>query len=437
MRSSDHLAFLAAALGLWAAHPVRAQSITFDFDTATPALATGQTTPLDQTSGGITAHFSSPSGAAFSVQTDTSTSFKLSKFSGRYLYDNNLNKNVLDVQFSRQITAITLIFATADFQQVEVPTTLQVTAYVDSTAAPAVGSASAHGTYANDTMPMGTLSFDSGGRPFNVVEIGIPYQPLGAADFLVDNIIVTLGGPGSFTNISAASFVTGAALAPAAIATAFGQGLASSTEAATSEPPPLTLANATVTVKDSAGVERPAVLFYVDPSQINYVVPEGTALGPATVTIANGGQVTGTAPINIEAVAPGLFTANCDGKGPPAAAAITVAPDLTQTVQPVANCGAAVGSCVTSPIDLGPSGTQVILTLYGTGIRARSSQTGVTATIGGVSAEVQYAGAQSQVTGLDQVNVVIPRALAGEYGEVDLLLTVDGKAANVVKINVH
>lgn len=107
MRSSDHLAFLAAALGLWAAHPVRAQSITFDFDTATPALATGQTTPLDQTSGGITAHFSSPSGAAFSVQTDTSTSFKLSKFSGRYLYDNNLNKNVLDVQFSRQITAIT------------------------------------------------------------------------------------------------------------------------------------------------------------------------------------------------------------------------------------------------------------------------------------------------------------------------------------------
>jgi hypothetical protein len=84
-----------------------------------------------------------------------------------------------------------LTFATADFQQVEVPTTLQLTAYRDATGTPPVGTATAHGTYAGDTMPMGTLSFSSGAQPFNVIELVIPFQPQGATDFLVDNITVT------------------------------------------------------------------------------------------------------------------------------------------------------------------------------------------------------------------------------------------------------
>lgn len=49
----------------------------------------------------------------------------------------------------------------------------------------------AHGTYAGDTMPMGTLSWSSGGQPFNLVRIAIaPNQPQGASDFLVDNVSV-------------------------------------------------------------------------------------------------------------------------------------------------------------------------------------------------------------------------------------------------------
>jgi hypothetical protein len=170
--------------------------VTFDFEIGTPTLTTGQSVPFDQTSGGVTAHFSSPQGAVFSVQTDVSTGFTLSQFSGRYLYDNNLNRNYLDIQFSQQISSLTLTFATADFQQNEVPTTIQLTAYEDSTATPAVGSATAHGTYPvdtthpNDTLPQGTLSFTSA-APFNLVEIVLPPQPLGITDFLVDNITVT------------------------------------------------------------------------------------------------------------------------------------------------------------------------------------------------------------------------------------------------------
>jgi hypothetical protein len=169
-----------------------ATTATFDFDNGTPTLSTGQSTPLDQTSAGVTAHFSSPTVEAggFSVQSDATTQYRLSQFSRNYLWPNSVYSPALDIQFSQQLSSITFTFATADFQQVEIPTTIQLTAYEDSTATPAVGSATAHGTYAGDTMPMGTLTFNSA-APFNVVQISIPPAPAAASGFLVDNIIVT------------------------------------------------------------------------------------------------------------------------------------------------------------------------------------------------------------------------------------------------------
>ena len=46
-----------------------------------------------------------------------------------------------------------------------------------------------------------------------------------------------------------------------------------------------------------------------------------------------------------------------------------------------------------------------------------------------------FAGAQGGFVGLDQANVRIPRSLAGR-GDVDVVLTVDGQPANVVRVNV-
>src|ERR1700693_1112369 len=94
---------LIAALG-FGAYPARAQTVTFDFDSGAPALWTGQSTPFEQTAGGVTARFSSPSGPAFSVQTDASTGWKMSPFSGNYLCDNNLSQNTLGIQFTHSIT---------------------------------------------------------------------------------------------------------------------------------------------------------------------------------------------------------------------------------------------------------------------------------------------------------------------------------------------
>jgi uncharacterized protein (TIGR03437 family) len=88
------------------------------------------------------------------------------------------------------------------------------------------------------------------------------------------------------------------------------------------------------------------------------------------------------------------------------------------------------------PIDLGPGTDQVVLLLFGTGLRRFSSLSAVSVRIGGQDAQVLAAAAQGQFLGLDQVNVLLPRSLIGR-GEVDVVLTVDGKTANTIRINVR
>jgi uncharacterized protein (TIGR03437 family) len=52
-----------------------------------------------------------------------------------------------------------------------------------------------------------------------------------------------------------------------------------------------------------------------------------------------------------------------------------------------------------------------------------------------VDSPVLFAGAQGTFVGLDQINVEAPGSLRGR-GEVSLVLTVDGQAANAVSINI-
>ncbi|MGH9846919.1 MAG: hypothetical protein ACREEM_50115, partial [Blastocatellia bacterium] len=93
--------------------------------------------------------------------------------------------------------------------------------------------------------------------------------------------------PQSVISVSAASY-SGAALANESIVSAFGSGLATATMAAPTIPLPTTLGNTTVKVRDGAGTERLSPLFFVSPTQVNYQIPPGTAIGSATITITNG-----------------------------------------------------------------------------------------------------------------------------------------------------
>jgi uncharacterized protein (TIGR03437 family) len=93
------------------------------------------------------------------------------------------------------------------------------------------------------------------------------------------------------------------------------------------------------------------------------------------------------------------------------------------------------GRFVAVPIDLGPEADQVILVLFGTGIRFRSMLSAVTVRVGGIDAQVVFAGDQGGFAGLDQVNARLSRSLIGR-GNVDVVLTVDGKMANTIQVNI-
>ena len=82
---------------------------------------------------------------------------------------------------------------------------------------------------------------------------------------------------------------------------------------------------------------------------------------------------------------------------------------------------------------MGGENDKLYLYLFGTGIRGHSGLGAVRATIGGTTATVEYAGPAPGFAGLDQVNVVVPRSLAGR-GEVPVVLTVEGKVSNTVTV---
>jgi uncharacterized protein (TIGR03437 family) len=197
---------------------------------------------------------------------------------------------------------------------------------------------------------------------------------------------------------------------------------------------PTTLAGATVTVMDSTGMFQPAPLFYVSPTQINFLVPEGLAAGIATVTVTNPGGMKASFATTIAQVSPALFTADSSGKGAPAAIARVSAGDAPVQIAPVFNCNGPPLVCAPAPIDLGPPSTSVYLELYGTGIRGRTGLSGVSVTLGGTTLQVSYAGAQGTYAGLDQINVLLDRSLIGR-GAIPLQLTVDGVPANPVVVN--
>jgi uncharacterized protein (TIGR03437 family) len=193
-------------------------------------------------------------------------------------------------------------------------------------------------------------------------------------------------------------------------------------------PYPTSLGGVTVSITDSTGATQSAPIEYVSPSQVNFIVPSGTASGIATVTI---GASSGSA--QIDTIGPGLYSMNGMGTGVAAAGAALYSADGTATTVPVFQC---TTSCVSVPMSLGSPGQELVVTFYGTGFRNLNSSALSSVSIGGVAAQILYIGAQPQYPGEDQLNVVVPASLAGA-GEVPVILTAGGQTANTVTINIQ
>ena len=252
--------------------------------------------------------------------------------------------------------------------------------------------------------------------------------PLGGVSIRPREGPPTLAFP--LASVSAASY--NGELAAESIAAAFGGNLAADIAIATTLPLPTTLGGVTVKIKDTAGTERDAPLFFVSPNQINYQIPTGTSVGIASVTVFSGGRIVGLGGAPITAAAPAFFSANASGEGVPAAALLRVRGDA-QFYEPLARYDEGQKKFVPVPIDLGPEGDQVFLILFGSGFRA-SGTSGVFVTIGDESTEVLYAGPAPGFAGLDQANVLVPRSLVGK-GEVNIVLTADNRSANAVTVS--
>jgi len=225
-----------------------------------------------------------------------------------------------------------------------------------------------------------------------------------------------------------------APVAPGSIVSVYSNGtnLAATAASAASLPLPYTLGGASVTVTDNNGSQSAMPLFYAGPQQINAQIPGGVNAGPAVLTIAAAsGGVQST--VMLATVAPGLFSANGDGKGPAAAEVVTNHADGTQTLGYSYNYPCAPGTCTAAPIKLGAPGDQTALVLFGTGIRNRAALSDVTVQIGGQSLPAAYAGAAPAFAGLDQVNVTLPNGLAGT-GTVNLIVKVAGTASNALTV---
>ncbi len=221
------------------------------------------------------------------------------------------------------------------------------------------------------------------------------------------------------STVSAASFE--GKLASKAIVAGFGSGLATTTQAATSQPLPTELGGTTVRITDSAGVTRTAPLFFVLPQQANYQIPADTASGPAVVYVTSGDGRVSTGAIQILASAPALFTLSQDGRGPAAALdafTFTLAPfNATRNGQPniIAFFGAGLGADATDVDGNVAANVQV--------------------TIDGVPAVVQYAGRAPDFTGLNQLNVVLTGGISS--GTHNVQVTRNGVASNVVTIAIR
>jgi uncharacterized protein (TIGR03437 family) len=180
-------------------------------------------------------------------------------------------------------------------------------------------------------------------------------------------------------------------------------------------PLPTRLGNLSVEVKDSRGVTRLAPMLYVAAgwAHINFVVPEGSAPGPAEIAVVRTDGSRSVAKALLGRTAPGLASASQDGRG----VAKAFAGDA-----PMFHCAY---DCDPLPIAAGSQAR-----LEGTGFRRASK---IRVLMGESEAKVVAFGPLPGWPGKDQLTVEIPRA---ESGDRDVLMWADGVLSNVVRIRI-
>lgn len=169
--------------------------------------------------------------------------------------------------------------------------------------------------------------------------------------------------------------------------------------------------NPRLTLRDADGREHTIQPFFGTQNQLNFEIPANLPTGWASLLVQGRGAPPSRGSLEIVPAQPALFSAAGDGRGAPAGYLVELLPDgsTRRTLLSAAPINASSGA---------------VLELYGTGFRFAS---GLTATLGGASAEILYAGPQPDFPGLDQLNLRLPANLSGEL---TLRLTAGARQSN-------
>ncbi|MDQ2974904.1 MAG: lamin tail domain-containing protein, partial [Acidobacteriota bacterium] len=215
---------------------------------------------------------------------------------------------------------------------------------------------------------------------------------------------------GSLTILNGASFghepASTQAIAPDSIAVARGTELAKTTEQSQRQPDgsfPFNTGGTTVTVNG-----RPAQIFFVSPTQVNFHVPPATGVATAEVVITNSEGFPSRGTVSSPRAAPGVFTYSSDGLGD----GVVLDAD---TLQP-------------GPFD--PTSGNLRLIIFSTGVH-NGSQVSVTA--GGRALTFEPIVSSPSLPGLDELHVHVPPDLRGA-GTVELVVRAAGRDSNPVTV---
>jgi uncharacterized protein (TIGR03437 family) len=258
-------------------------------------------------------------------------------------------------------------------------------------------------------------SYDSpdGTAHYIVGDGGLIRIGYGIGPYLGINVAIqapAFSGSGVFLNptgvvnaASSAPFTAG--LARGELITLYGKNLANDTVIAPSIPFPDELDNVQVMING-----RPAPIYYVSSGQVSAIVPYATELTVAQVQVINNNVASNIVSEFMSYTAAGVFTEPEGGVGYAAA----LHPDYSLvTEDSPAQVGETVAVYLTGLGDVNPA-----ISDGDAGPESLSyTVNAITATVGGVSANVTYAGLAPDLAGLYQINITIPSGVAsGDVG---------------------
>lgn len=238
-------------------------------------------------------------------------------------------------------------------------------------------------------------------------------------NYIVRSLQPVTPGIGSGGVVNAASFTP--QLSPGSLASVFGSNFmgAGLTGSPAALPLPTDLGGISVSVN---GVAAPVL--YASSEQINFQIPWETQTGSATVMVNSGGFASPPVNISVQSAAPGLFfqgshaiVQNADftlnSSANPAKGGTTILAYFTG--------GGAVSN---PPADGAPGGSNPL----------SNDTSPLTATIGGQSADVSFAGLVPMFVGLWQANIVVPSGLT--QGDLPLVISAGGQTSNSANVSV-